>query len=60
MLKNKLKLDDALDVWGVHGVGGVLGCICTGLFATTAWNPAGLTGSSWEEQGSFSWKLSAS
>ena len=44
MLKNKLKLDDALDVWGVHGVGGVLGCICTGLFATTAWNPAGADG----------------
>ena len=24
-LKNKLKWDDALDVWGVHGVGGTLG-----------------------------------
>ena len=43
-LKNKLKLDDALDVWGVHGVGGVLGCICTGLFATTAWNASGANG----------------
>ena len=44
ILKNKLQLDDALDVWGVHGVGGVLGCICTGLLATTAWNPAGADG----------------
>lgn len=43
-LKNRLKLDDALDVWGVHGIGGVLGCICTGLFATTLWNPAGADG----------------
>lgn len=44
MLKNKLRLDDALDVWGVHGVGGVLGCICTGLFSTTAWNSSGANG----------------
>ena len=44
VLKNKLQLDDALDVWGVHGVGGVLGCICTGLLATTVWNPAGADG----------------
>ncbi len=44
MLKNKLLLDDALDVWGVHGVGGVLGCICTGLFASTVWNSAGADG----------------
>jgi ammonium transporter, Amt family len=43
-LKNKMGLDDALDVWGVHGVGGVVGCICTGIFATTLWNPAGADG----------------
>ncbi|NMC80311.1 MAG: ammonium transporter [Chloroflexi bacterium] len=42
--KNRMHLDDALDVWGVHGIGGVLGCICTGLLATTAWNPAGADG----------------
>lgn len=42
--KNRLHLDDALDVWGVHGVGGVLGCICTGLLATTAWNANGADG----------------
>ena len=33
-LKNKLHLDDALDVWGVHGVGGIWGAIATGIFAT--------------------------
>ncbi len=38
-LKNKLKWDDALDVWGVHGVGGILGVILLGLFATGAVNP---------------------
>jgi Amt family ammonium transporter len=42
--KNHRHLDDALDVWGVHGVGGVLGVICTGLFASLAWNPAGANG----------------
>ena len=33
-LKNKLQLDDALDVWGVHGVGGIWGALATGIFAT--------------------------
>jgi Amt family ammonium transporter len=41
--KNKMKWDDALDVWGVHGVGGVLGTILLGVFATKAINPAVLT-----------------
>ena len=31
-LKNKLNLDDALDVWAVHGMGGVWGILATGLF----------------------------
>src|SRR5476651_2273969 len=39
-LKNKLEWDDALDVWGVHGVGGFLGIVLLGVFASTAWNPA--------------------
>ena len=42
-LKNKLDWDDALDVWGVHGVGGILGVICLGLFAYKAVNPDGGT-----------------
>jgi len=43
-LKNKLQWDDALDVWGVHGVGGFLGIVACGVFATTAFNPAGTNG----------------
>ena len=43
-LKNKLKWDDALDVWGVHGVGGALGIIMLGLLGSTAINPAGANG----------------
>jgi ammonium transporter, Amt family len=31
--------DDALDTWGVHGVGGALGAIMTGMFASNAINP---------------------
>ena len=35
-VKNALGYDDALDVWGVHGVGGIAGAILTGVFATRA------------------------
>jgi Amt family ammonium transporter len=35
-LKTKLKYDDALDAFGVHGVGGTLGALLTGVFATRA------------------------
>jgi Amt family ammonium transporter len=40
-LKTKLDWDDALDVWGVHGVGGMLGVVSLGLFAWRAVNPEG-------------------
>jgi ammonium transporter, Amt family len=43
-LKNRLRWDDALDVWGVHGVGGFLGIVCCGIFASTAINPSGAQG----------------
>jgi ammonium transporter, Amt family len=43
-LKNQLGWDDALDVWGVHGVGGFLGITLLGIFASKAWNPAGADG----------------
>jgi Amt family ammonium transporter len=43
-LKNKMKWDDALDVWGVHGVGGVLGTILLGVFGSKAMNAAGSDG----------------
>ena len=41
VVKNKFAYDDSLDVFGVHGVGGLMGCILTGVFATRAVN-AGL------------------
>lgn len=34
ILKRKLGYDDALDGWGVHGVGGIVGALLTGVFAT--------------------------
>jgi Amt family ammonium transporter len=43
-LKNKLGWDDALDVWGVHGVGGLIGVVFLGIFASKVWNPAGSDG----------------
>jgi Amt family ammonium transporter len=36
ILREHLKVDDALDVWAVHGVGGTLGAILTGVFAVAA------------------------
>jgi ammonium transporter, Amt family len=42
--KNKMKWDDALDVWGVHGVGGFIGTILLGVFASKAINSAGADG----------------
>lgn len=37
-LRIKLEWDDALDVWGVHGVGGILGSILVGVFAYSGIN----------------------
>ncbi|HEX7491451.1 MAG TPA: ammonium transporter [Candidatus Limnocylindrales bacterium] len=36
ILREHMKVDDALDVWAVHGVGGTLGAILTGVFAVAA------------------------
>ncbi|WP_374702982.1 ammonium transporter [Peribacillus deserti] len=43
-LKKKLGYDDALDAFGLHGIGGTWGGIATGLFATTSVNEAGADG----------------
>ncbi len=43
-LKNKLQWDDALDVWGVHGVGGLIGIVMLGIFGTVTINAAGSNG----------------
>ncbi len=42
--KNKFGYDDSLDVVGIHGVGGTLGALSIGLFATQTINPAGRNG----------------
>ena len=43
-LKNRMRWDDALDVWGVHGIGGCLGTILLGVFASKAINGGGADG----------------
>jgi Amt family ammonium transporter len=40
----KMGVDESLDVWACHGVGGTWGVLAVGLFATTAVNPAGANG----------------
>lgn len=43
-LKERWHYDDSLDAFGVHGVGGILGALLTGVFAQKALNPAGADG----------------
>ncbi len=44
-LKNKkLSIDDTLDVWAAHGIGGLTGALLTGVFAEKAINAAGNNG----------------
>jgi len=43
-LLNRTRLDDTLDVFACHGLGGVSGAILTGVFATESINPAGANG----------------
>ena len=44
LLKQKLKIDDALDAFGCHGIGGIWGGIATGLFGKTSIN----SGAKWD------------
>ena len=43
-LRQKLNLDESLDVWACHGMGGLWGALATGLFASKAVNAAGADG----------------
>jgi Amt family ammonium transporter len=52
-LREKLRVDDALDVWAVHGVGGTWGALATGLFASEAVNAAGKNGLFYGNPGLF-------
>ena len=44
LFKEKLKIDDALDVSSVHGVAGIVGSLAIGIFASTMINPGGVDG----------------
>ncbi len=48
-LKHRFGYDDALDCWGVHGVGGALGAILTGVFAMKEINPSAAPKGGWLE-----------
>jgi Amt family ammonium transporter len=43
-LKRKLGYDDSLDVFGVHGVGGIVGAILTGVFSSATFGGSGIDG----------------
>ncbi len=44
IFKEKLKIDDALDVSSVHGTAGIIGALSIGIFASSAVNPGGPNG----------------
>ena len=44
LFKEKLHIDDALDVSSVHGVAGIVGSLAIGIFASTMINPGGVDG----------------
>ena len=60
IIKDVLKLDDSLDAFGVHGIGGIVGALATGLLATTAVNAAGGDGLLMAADGSFAWNPAGS
>ena len=43
-LRQRRRLDESLDVWACHGMGGLWGALATGIFATKLVNPAGADG----------------
>ena len=59
VIKPKLGYDDSLDVFGVHGIGGIWGALATGLFATKAVNSAGADGLFYGNPGLFLVQLKA-
>jgi Amt family ammonium transporter len=44
LFRMKRGIDESLDVWAVHGMGGTWGAFATGIFATVAVNSAGADG----------------
>jgi Amt family ammonium transporter len=58
-VKAKFTYDDSLDAFGVHGVGGIIGTLATGLWASKAVNPAGNDGLFYGNPGLFFIQLKA-
>ena len=48
-VKNAMNIDDSLDVFAVHGVGGILGTLLCGLLATSSFGGLGLDSSVWDQ-----------
>jgi Amt family ammonium transporter len=57
--KNSRKWDDALDVWGVHGIGGFLGITLLGVFSSLEMNKAGADGLAYGNAGFFGLEVGA-
>ena len=47
LLRTRRGIDESLDVWAVHGMGGIWGALATGIFASAAVNSAGADGLLW-------------
>ncbi|HVX28213.1 MAG TPA: ammonium transporter [Parafilimonas sp.] len=58
-IKSKSSLDDTLDVFPCHGIGGMVGMLLTGIFATKAVNSAGANGLAYGNAGFFLTQLKA-
>ena len=48
-VKVSLKIDDSLDVFAVHGIGGILGALLCGLLATEGFGGLGIESTAWEQ-----------
>jgi len=59
IIKLKLAYDDSLDAFGVHGIGGIVGALATGLFAQKIINPCGANGLLFGNPGQFITQLFA-
>ena len=53
-VKSAFGYDDSLDAFGIHGIGGTVGAVLTGVFATTAVNPGGGNGIWYDPAGGMS------
>lgn len=59
LFRGRQTVDDSLDVWACHGLGGTWGAIATGIFATVAVNSAGANGLLYGNPGQFVTQLIA-